>query len=55
MPRVTKLRPAQAAAPVIAAIPPADVLGRLAALKSASVPELKGQWQQPLRSRAAAL
>jgi hypothetical protein len=30
----------------IPAIPPADVLGRLAALKTATTPELKAQWRE---------
>ena len=33
------------AAPTLSRIPPADVLGRLAALNSASTPELKEQWR----------
>lgn len=33
-----------ATGPTVAAIPPADVLGRLAALKTASTPALKQQW-----------
>ena len=33
-------------APTIPAIPPADVLGRLAALKAATTPELKQQWHE---------
>ena len=32
--------------PVIPAIPPADVLGRLAALKTAAMPALKQQWRE---------
>ncbi len=32
--------------PTFPAIPPADVLGRLAALKTASTPELKQQWRE---------
>jgi hypothetical protein len=35
-----------AAAPVIPAIPPADVLGRLAALHTAPTPDLKQQWRE---------
>ena len=45
MTRPTKPRASPTPAPVIPAIPPADVLGRLAALKSASTPELKQQWR----------
>jgi len=37
---------AQAPAPLIAAVPPADVLGRLAALKIAATPALKQQWRE---------
>jgi len=33
-------------APTIAAIPPADVLGRLAALKAATTPALKQRWRE---------
>jgi hypothetical protein len=33
-------------APAIAAIPPANVLGRLAALKAATTPDLKQQWRE---------
>jgi hypothetical protein len=33
-------------APIIPKIPPADVLGRLAALKTASITELKQQWRE---------
>ncbi len=33
-------------APIIAAIPPADVLGRLAALKTVATPALKQQWRE---------
>ena len=32
--------------PTITAIPPADVLGRIAALKTASTPALKQQWRE---------
>ena len=32
--------------PTIAAIPPAEVLGRLAALRTAATPELKQQWRE---------
>jgi hypothetical protein len=35
-----------AAAPVGPAIPPADVLGRLAALQTAATPDLKQQWRE---------
>ena len=37
---------AQAPAPTIAAIPPADVLGRLAALQAAPIAHLKQQWRE---------
>ena len=45
MTRTTKPTPAASAAFTAPAIPPADVLGRLAALKSASTPVLKQQWR----------
>jgi hypothetical protein len=37
---------AQPPAPVFPAIPPADVLGRLAALQALPTPELKRQWRE---------
>ncbi len=37
---------AEPAAPTVAAIPPADVLGRVAALKAASAADLKQQWRE---------
>jgi hypothetical protein len=43
MTRSTK--PHAAPTPTIPAIPPADVLGRLAALKTATTPDLKQQWR----------
>ncbi|WP_431285588.1 DUF2924 domain-containing protein [Humitalea sp. 24SJ18S-53] len=43
MTRATKSKPSQA--PTVPAIPPADVLGRLAALKTARIPDLKQQWR----------
>jgi hypothetical protein len=43
MPRITAQKAAPA--PAIAAIPPADVLGRLAALQAAPTAELKEQWR----------
>jgi hypothetical protein len=46
MPRITTQKPAQAPAPTIAAIPPADVLGRLAALQVTPTAALKEQWRQ---------
>jgi hypothetical protein len=45
MPRITTQKAAQAPAPAIAAIPSADVLGRLAALQAAPMAELKEQWR----------
>ncbi len=42
--RITKLP--QARPPTIPAIPPADVLGRLAALKTTPTPDLKQQWRE---------
>jgi hypothetical protein len=38
--------PAKPPAPTIAAIPPADVLGRLAALKTVATSDLKQQWRE---------
>lgn len=43
---MTRIKAAQTPAPLIAAIPPADVLGRLAALKTAATPALKQQWRE---------
>ena len=37
---------AQPPAPILPAIPPADVLGRLAALKGAPTADLKRQWRE---------
>jgi hypothetical protein len=45
MMRTTKPKPATPPAFTAPAIPPADVLGRLAALKTATTPELKQQWR----------
>ena len=36
----------QSTAPTIPAIPPADVLGRIAALKATPTPDLKQQWRE---------
>jgi hypothetical protein len=41
-----KAKSAAPPAPTIPAIPPADVLGRLATLKTTATPELKQQWQE---------
>jgi Protein of unknown function (DUF2924) len=46
MTRRTTRQTAAAPAPTIAAIPPADVLGRLAALKTANTPDLKQRWRE---------
>ncbi len=46
MTRLTRTKASQPPAPTIAAIPPADVLGRLAALKTATTPDLKQQWRE---------
>ena len=46
MTRTTKPKPATPPAFAAPAIPPADVLGRLAALKTASTPALKQQWRE---------
>jgi hypothetical protein len=46
MPRVTTQQAQQAPAPAIAATPPADVLGRLAALQAAPIAHLKQQWRE---------
>jgi hypothetical protein len=46
MMRTTKPKPATPPAFTAPAIPPADVLGRLAALKTAATPALKQQWRE---------
>ena len=46
MTRRTQPKPNTPPAPLIAAIPPADVLGRLATLKTAPTPDLKQQWRE---------
>jgi hypothetical protein len=46
MTRVPKPKAAHLPAPAIPAIPPADVLGRLAALQTAPTTALKEQWRQ---------
>jgi hypothetical protein len=46
MPRIITQKPARASTPTIAVIPPADVLGRLAALQAAPTAHLKEQWRQ---------
>jgi hypothetical protein len=46
MTRTPKHKPAAAAAFTAPAIPPADVLGRLAALKTTAAPALKQQWRE---------
>jgi hypothetical protein len=46
MTRVPKPKAAQPMTPTIPAIPPADVLGRLAALQTAPTAALKEQWRQ---------
>jgi hypothetical protein len=46
MTRTTKPKPAAPAAFNVPAIPPTDVLGRLAALKTAATPTLKQQWRE---------
>ena len=45
MTRTTKPKPATPPAFTAPAIPPADVLGRLAALKTAATPALREQWR----------
>ncbi|WP_084113182.1 DUF2924 domain-containing protein [Belnapia moabensis] len=45
MPSIATQQALQASAPTIPAIPPADVLGRLAALQSAPIAHLKQQWR----------
>ena len=42
----TKPKPPQAPAQTVAAIPSANVVGRLAALKTAPTPDLKQQWRE---------
>ena len=42
----SKTKAATPSRQTVAAIPPADVLGRLAALKTASTPDLKQQWRE---------
>ncbi len=39
-------QPTSPPAPILPAIPPADVLGRLAALKAMPTPDLKRQWRE---------
>jgi hypothetical protein len=46
MTRNTRSKASTLTAPTIPAIPPADVLGRLAALKTADTPALKQQWRE---------
>jgi hypothetical protein len=46
MTRTTKPKPTTPSAFIAPAIPPADVLGRLAALKTAATPALKQQWRE---------
>ena len=46
MTRTTKPKPTLRPAFTAPAIPPADVLGRLAALKTAATPALKQQWRE---------
>jgi hypothetical protein len=46
MTRITKPKPATPPTFTAPAIPPADVLGRLAALKTAATPTLKQQWRE---------
>ena len=46
MTRTTKPKPATPPAFTAPAIPPADVLGRLAALKTTATPALKQQWRE---------
>ena len=41
-----KAKPTTTPTPTIPAIPPSDVLGRLAALKTAATPDLKQQWRE---------
>ena len=46
MTRATRSKARTPPAPTIPAIPPADVLGRLAALKTTATPDLKQQWRE---------
>ncbi len=46
MTRMTKSKPTDAPTFTAPSIPPADVLGRLAALKTTATPALKQQWEQ---------
>ena len=46
MTRPTKAKAATPPAPTIPAIPPADVLGPLAALQTTATPDLKQQWRE---------
>ena len=46
MTRATKSKPGTPPAPTIPAILPADVLGRLAAIKTTPTPDLKQQWRE---------
>lgn len=46
MTRATKSKAGTPPAPTVPAIPPANVLGRLAALKTAATPDLKQQWRE---------
>jgi len=41
-----KAKPAAPPSPTIPSIPPADVLGRLAVLKTTATPDLKQQWRE---------
>jgi hypothetical protein len=46
MTRTAKSKTGSTPTPIIPAIPQADVLGRLAALKTTATPELKQQWRE---------
>ena len=46
MTHATKSKAGAPPTPTVLAIPPADVLGRLAALKTTSTPDLKQQWRE---------
>ncbi len=46
MPRIATQKAAQTPAPAVAAILPADVLGRLAALQAIPIAHLKQQWRE---------
>ena len=46
MTRRTTVRAATPTGQTVAVISPADVLGRLAALQTASTPDLKQQWRE---------